>query len=208
MRVGECGSLTHATRRSRERKGVEAIFSSQRAGGERNLLAGAASVVVGLVLTVFALFRTDAPRILGPLGSSLYSSLTFGALGALFLVCGGGTLTFFVACRKSRLPKDAVLRIDGPSEVDDFVDASGRTQRMFHSSPRIGALAFVQSLALVALYSGFVQEFESNKSMQIWVRSNFSVGQSVLNWEGVLLLSVSLAVLLLQFLPGRFFSEF
>ena len=167
-------------------------------------------MVVGLVLTIFALFRTEAPRVVGPLGSSLYSSLTLGALGALFLICGGGTLTFFVARRESRLSKDPVLRIDGPSEVDDFVGVSGpnESQKMFRSSPRIGALAFVQSLVLVALYSGFVQEFESNKSMQIWAQSNFPVGQSVLNWAGVLLLSVSLGVLLLQFLPGRFFSEY
>lgn len=78
---------------------------------------------------------------------------------------------------------------------------------MFGLGSRVGFVAFVQSLVLIVLYSGFVQEYGSNPTMQIWVHSNFSVAQSVLNWQGVLVLSVSLGVLLLQFLPGRFFSE-
>src|SRR5437879_13850897 len=78
----------------------------------------------------------------------------------------------------------------------------------FGPGSRIGAIAFVQSVALVALYSGFVQEFESNATMQGWIRSNFPVGQSLLSWEGVLILSVSLGLLLVQFLPGRVLSEY
>jgi hypothetical protein len=102
-----------------------------------------------------------------------------------------------------------VSALDGRSEVEDFEEHVGRgkTQRMFGPGSIIGVVAFVQSFVLVVLCSGFVQEYESNSTMQIWVRSNFPVGQSVLNWEGVLILSVSLGILLLQFLPGRFFSE-
>ena len=78
---------------------------------------------------------------------------------------------------------------------------------MFGPGSRIGAIAFVQSVAIVALYSGFVQEFESSATMQTWVRSNFLIGQSLLSREGVLILSVLLRLLLVQFLPGRVLSE-
>ena len=78
---------------------------------------------------------------------------------------------------------------------------------MFGQGSKLGIVAFIQGLVLVALYAGFVQEYESNFTLQIWVRSNFPVGQSVLNWESVLILSVAMGLLLLQFLPGRFFSE-
>jgi len=78
---------------------------------------------------------------------------------------------------------------------------------MFGHGSKLGSVAFIQGLVLVALYAGFVQEYESNLTLQVWVRSNFPVGQLVLNWEGVLILSASLGLLLLQFLPGRFLSE-
>ncbi len=78
---------------------------------------------------------------------------------------------------------------------------------MFGPGSKLGSVAFIQSLLLVALYAGFVQEYESNLTLQIWVRSNFPVAETVLNWENVLILSVSLGLLLLQFLPGRFLSE-
>ena len=78
---------------------------------------------------------------------------------------------------------------------------------MFGPGSRIGAIAFIQTVAIVTLYSGFVQEYESSATMQSCVRSNFPIGQSLLSWERVLILSVSLGLLLVQFLPGRVLSE-
>ena len=78
---------------------------------------------------------------------------------------------------------------------------------MFGPDSRVGAIAFIQSVAIVTLYSGFVQEYESSATMQSCVRSNFPIGQPLLSWERVLILSVSLGLLLVQFLPGRILSE-
>ena len=78
---------------------------------------------------------------------------------------------------------------------------------MIGPGSRIGAIAFIQSVAIVTLYSGFVQEFESSATMPSWVRSNFPIGQSLLSWEGVLFLSVLHGLLLVQLLPGRVLSE-
>jgi hypothetical protein len=209
MQSGKTGSLAHAYRRNRERKGLEAIFSSQKAGSEREILIGAAGVLVGVILSILSLLAGDAPRALRLSTNAVYSSLALGALGVLLLICGGGTIAFAFAQRKSNLSNRTASPLERQSKADILGDTVGRRepQRMFGTASRMGAVAFVQSLVLVVLYSGFVQEYESNPTMQIWVRSNLPVAQSVLNWEGVLILSISLGVLLLQFLPGRFFSE-
>lgn len=209
MHYEQTGVLTHVNRRSRERRGLEAIFSSEKTGIERQVLTGAAGAIAGLILSILAILGTNYPHALGLSSNVVYSSLTFGALGILLLICGGGTLAFALAHNESKTSNSAPSSIDGPSRIDAIEDAlsENQTQRMFGQGSRTGGVAFVQSLVLVALCSGFVQEFESNSTMQIWVRSNIPVGQSLLNWEAVILLSVLLGFLLLQFLPGRFFSE-
>jgi hypothetical protein len=185
---------------------LEAIFTSQKEGMEIEILTGATGIVAGLFLTVLALFRAEAQQALSPWGVIVYSTLTFGSLGTLLLICGAGTIIFAVAHIETK-PQNTFAF---PTSVVDSLESAedhGRTRRMLGPGSRIGAVAFLQSVVLVALYSGFVQEFKSNLTMQTWVRSNFPIGQSALNWEGVLILSVSLALLLLQFLPGRFLSE-
>ncbi|OLE59425.1 MAG: hypothetical protein AUG17_02735 [Crenarchaeota archaeon 13_1_20CM_2_53_14] len=206
MQLEGTGLLKRANGRKRERKGLEAIFTSHKKGMKVEILTGAGGIITGLFLSVFALLRVDAPQALGPWGDTIYSALTLGSLGALLLICGGGTITFAVLHRETKLRNTFA----SPStDVDSlgFAKDHDTTQRMFGPGSRIGVVALIQSVVLVALYSGFVQEFESNLTMQSWIRSNFPIGQSLLNWEGVLILSVSLALLLLQFLPGRFLSE-
>ena len=193
MQPGEIHSLTRINRRSRERKGLEAIFTSKVSGTKRVVLGGAVGMLAGLLLAVLAILRIDEPQVLGTPANAVYSALTFGALGTLLLISGGGTIAFAYANRE-------------PSR-SNHIASPLETQRRFGPESRVAAVALIQSLVLVGLYSGFVQEFESNKTMQLWLRSNFPVGQSVLNWEGVLILSVSLGFLLLQFLPGRYLSE-
>jgi hypothetical protein len=200
---------TRANHRSREGRGLEAIFSSEETGKERGVLTGATGVLMGLAFSILAILRTNDPQALRSLSNVVYSSLTFGALGVLLLICGSGTLTFAFVHHRSKVSSSAHPPTAASSGLNDFREAVSdtQTQRLFGQESRLGVVAFAQSLILVALYSGFVQEFESNLTMQIWVRSNFPVGQSLLNWEGVFALSVLLGLLLLQFLPGRFFSE-
>src|SRR2546426_54318 len=210
MQVGGADSLIRTSRRKKHgRRGLEAIFTSQNDGRNTQVLTGAAGIVAGLFLSILAAFRVEDPQALGPWANAVYSSLLFGSLGILLLICGGGTIIFAFRDNRRRQDSSITSRIDEHSEVDLPTDSKDpkRTLRMFGPGSKMGAAAFIQSLALVAMYSGFVQEFESNLSMQTWIRSNFPVGQSVLNWEGVLILSVSLGLLLLQFLPGRFLSE-
>jgi hypothetical protein len=207
MQFRESSSLTHANRWSRERRGLEAIFSSQKHGRERELLAGTTGIIGGLILSILAILRTDSPEALGPFVDSVYSSLSFGAVGIILLICGGGTITFAIEQRQSKQPKPIRSEVDNSTSISGDRELHTGTQGLTGASSRMGAVAFFQSLVLVVLYSGFVQEFQSNTTMQIWLQSNFPVGQSVLNWEGVLVLAVLLGIVLLQFLPGRYFSE-
>jgi hypothetical protein len=206
MQFGESSSLAHANGRSRERRGLEAIFSSHEHRGERELLAGSAGIIAGLLLSIIAILRTDSSQAV-PFVDSVYSSLSFGAVGVILLICGSGTITFTISQRDSKQSRSMRSEIDNSASTLGDRDVHTGTRGTLGASSRIGAVAFFQSLVLVILYSGFVQEFESNTTMQIWLQSNFPVGQSVLNWEGVLILAVFLGIVLLQFLPGRYFSE-
>jgi hypothetical protein len=207
MRFGESSSLAHANPRSRQPRGLDAIFSAQKPGREKEILTGSTGIITGVLLFILAIFRTYSPEVLGPFSDAVYSSLAFGAVGIILLICGGGTITFAIAHRKSNHSQPLRSERDNSSSILGGIEVHTETRGMFGASSRIGALAFVQSLVLVVLYSGFVQEFESNTTMQIWLQSNLPVGQSVLNWESVLILAIFLGLLLLLFLPGRYFSD-
>jgi len=210
MQVRRADSLIRANRRrERGRGGLGAIFTSQNDGRTARVLTGVAGIVAGLFLSVLAVFRVEDPQAMGLWANAIYSSLSFGSLGILLLLCGSGTIIFDFTDNRRRQDASMASTIDEHFEVDFPTDAKGpnRMRRMFGPDSKMGATAFIETVALVVLYSGFVQEFDSNLSMQTWIRSNFPIVQSVLNWEGVLILSVSLGLLLLQFLPGRFLSE-
>src|SRR5207302_4635642 len=68
LQPGGTRLLTRANRRRSERKGLEAIFTSQKEGMKIEILTGAAGIMAGRFLSVFALFRADALRALGPWG--------------------------------------------------------------------------------------------------------------------------------------------
>src|SRR5207253_7530002 len=103
LQPGGTRLLTRANRRRSERKGLEAIFTSQKGGMKIEILTGAAGITAGLFLSVFALFRADALRALGPSGDTIYSALTFGSLGTLLVISGGGTIMFATAYRETKL---------------------------------------------------------------------------------------------------------
>jgi hypothetical protein len=210
VQAGRAHSLMRANqRRKHERRGLEAIFTPPNEKRNSELLTGAAGIIVGLAFSILALFRAQDPQALAGWGQAIYYPLALGAIGLLLLTCGGGTIIFAITHYEPKLENTMVSPVSDHSQVDFSGDtkAPHGTPRMERLRSRIGAVAMIESLVLVALYSGFVQEYESNLTMQAWVRSNLLVGQSVLNWEAVLIFSVVLGLLVLQFLPGRFFSE-
>ena len=209
MQEERFGSLIQANRRGRPgRRGLEAIFTPQNEERNTDALLGAAGIIGGLVLSTLAVFQVEYPQALAADGQAIYSPLIIGSIGLLLLTCGGGTVIFALTYHGTGQKNAFASQSTGTSEANFSGDASapgGVRSRGFGS--RIGVVAFIQSLVLVALYSGLVQEYESNTTMQSWVRSSFPVGQSVFSWEAVLVFSVALGMALLQFLEGRLFSE-
>jgi hypothetical protein len=202
-------SLIRARRAKHERKGLEVIFTAQSQVRNSEVFTGALGVGAGLILSSFAVFQAEVHQALRVWGQAIYSPLVFGSIGLLLLICGTGTLMFGLANRETKLENSMASSTDERSVVNSLQGTQGprERRRMFGPGSKLGSVAFIQGLVLVSLYAGFVQEYESNLTLQIWVRSSFPAGQSVLNWEGVLILSASLGLLLLQFLPGRFLSE-
>lgn len=201
--------MIRAHRAKHGRKGLEAIFTSQSHLRNREVLTGAIGIVTGLFLSTFAAFPAEARQALGGWGQAIYSPLSFGSMGVMLFICGAGTIIFVITNRDTILESSRTASADERSGLDSrqSVDGPKGRRKMFGPGSKLGIVALIQGLVLVALYAGFVQEYDSNVTLQLWVRSNFPVGQSVLNWESVMILSVSLGLLLLQFLPGRFFSE-
>lgn len=197
-----------ARRARHERRGLEAIFTSQNQVRSSEVLTGAVGIITGLFLSTFAAFPAEAGQALGAWGPTIYSPLSFGSIGVLLLIFGAGTMMFAVTNHETRLANSMTSSADEQSGLNSRQSVRGlKEKRMLGPSSKLGIVALIQGLWLVALYAGFVQEYDSNLTLQLWVRSNFPVGQSVLNWESVMILSVSLGLLLLQFLPGRFLSE-
>jgi len=75
------------------------------------------------------------------------------------------------------------------------------------SNMRFALFAFIQSLVISALYAGLVEEYQSNLTMQQWVRLVFPTAKYILNGETVLVLSTLLGLITAQFLPGRLLAE-
>lgn len=208
MRARADDLLIRARRAKHDRKGLEAIFTSESHIRSSEVLTGAIGIVAGLFLSTFAAFPAEARQALGAWGQAIYSQLSFGSIGVLLLICGAGTIMFVFTNRDTRLDNSMTSSTDERSGLDSRQGVEGLKERqMFGPGYKLGIAALIQSMVLVALYGGFVQEYDSNFTLQLWVRSNFPVGQSILNWESVMILSVSLGLLLLQFLPGRLFSE-
>src|SRR5207237_10204935 len=90
-------------RASRQRNAWASFFTSRSEGLKIEILSGAAGIMAGLFLSMFALFRADALQALGPRGDTIYSALTFGSLGTLLVICGGGTIIFAIAHRETKL---------------------------------------------------------------------------------------------------------
>ena len=161
-------SLIRARQGKHERKGLEAIFTSQNNVRNSEVLAGVAGVVAGLFLSIVAAFQAEDPQALGAWGQSIYSPLAFGSIGVLLLICGVGTIIFGLVHHETSLENRIAPSADEHSEVDSSrSDGSAKGRRwIFGPGSNLGSVAFIQSLVLVALYAGFVQEYESNLTLQ------------------------------------------
>ena len=79
-------------------------------------------------------------------------------------------------------------------------------RKSFHL-PKVLAIALVEAIVMLTIYSGLVQEYGSNVNMQNWVQGNFAPGGYFLNYYGVLILAGLLGVAIFQLLPRKLQSR-
>src|SRR5260370_27155501 len=134
-------SLIRARRGKHERKGLEAIFTSQNDVRNGEVLAGVAGVVAGLFLSIVAAFQAEDPQALGGWGQSIYSPLAFGSIGVLLLICGVGAIIFARAHHETDLENRLASSADEHSYVDSSKrDGSAkRRQRIFGHDSKLGS---------------------------------------------------------------------
>jgi len=210
-------------RRRPAQRGVQAVFT-QKDGwkGRAQLGLGLTAMIVGASSWIYS---TRAIGGLG-LGNLLPWEPTLSTvllpLSIPLLIGGVGLCTYYLAMRKtwraSNRIESALYELEAlvgqrngsTGEPPDSGTAlrqkiEGDPHRSIVSKALIFALA--QSIILIILYGGLVQEYASNVNMQNWVRANFAPGSYLLSFNAVLVLTGLLGILIFQFIPRKFHSK-
>src|SRR6266487_2102656 len=187
-----------SSRKRLGQKGVDAIFSSSRQHRPATLLVGVLGIVTGVTFWITVLLDREYTRFLGPSETDSYLTLSLTSIGLILVLIGAGICT---VPSVSIAPTEEKA-LEGYTEL-----AKPSTRTLPTSDVRRTLFAFIQSSIIAALYIGLVEEYQSNLSMQHWVRLVFPTAKYILNWETVLVLSTLLGLITTQFLPGRLLAE-
>ena len=131
------------------------------------------------------------------------------------LIGGVGLCTYYFTMRRtwraSSLIESTLYELEalviqrslsaGFPESGAAIEAKPTGRRRFHLPSKALSIALVESVVMIVMYGGLVQEYGSNVNMRNWVRANFALGGYVLNYYGVLILAGVLGVMIFQLLP-------
>ena len=131
------------------------------------------------------------------------------------LVGGVGLCTYYFTMRRtwraSSLIESALYELEalvvqrslsaGFPESGVAIEAKPTGRRQFHLPSKALSIALVESVVMIILYGGLVQEYGSNVNMRNWVQANVAFGGYVFNYYGVLILAGFLGVVIFQLLP-------
>jgi len=179
------------------RRGVDALFTRHDDRTHRSAYVGQASILVGIALWTVNVAGVERPKLFGPGGLDPYDLLVLSPLGILFIVSGVGVLVSLRTRNKSPATPSQL----GDLENDGSISLSPSLASF--ASFRIGAVAFVEGLMIIALYAGVLDEYQSNPIMQDWVRRTLPALQILLSYEILIIVSAILGLLVVQLLPGR-----
>jgi len=136
------------------------------------------------------------------------------------LIGGVGLCTYYLAMRRtwqasSRI-ESALYELEALMEKKNSPDSDVKAgivmeaklmgRRSFHL-PKVLAIALVEAIVMIIIYSGLVREYGSNVEMQDWVQANFAPGGYLLNYYGVLIVAGLLGVAIFQLIPRRLQSN-
>jgi hypothetical protein len=210
-------------RRRPAQRGVQAVFTTgSNWRGKAQLAIGLITVALGTTSWIYATKGLAEIGIgnLIPYNSSISDVLL--PVSIPLLIAGVGLCTYYLAMRRtwraSNRIESALYELEtlvgqrnlplGQPSASETVP-SQKIEKDNRSSIVSKALAFVlaQSIVLIILYGGLVQEYASNINMQNWVRANFAPGSYLLNFNAVLILTGLLGILIFQLTPKRLHSK-
>ncbi|TMI25202.1 hypothetical protein E6H24_05365 [Candidatus Bathyarchaeota archaeon] len=154
-------------------------------------------IITGVTFWITVLLDREYTRFLGPSETDSYLALSLTSIGLILVIIGAGICTI-----PSISPSTEKKALEGYAELANPSSGTLPTPDM-----RRTLFAFIQSSIIAAFYTGLVEEYQSNLSMQHWVRLVFPTAKYILNWETVLVLSTLLGLITIQFLPGRLLAE-
>jgi len=202
-------------------KGVRAVFTSEASWKVRAQLAlGLIAIGVGTGAWSYSAR--------GFVGLGLGNLIPWDASVSAFLlpvsipllIGGVGLCTYYLAMRRtwqasSRI-ESALYELEALMEKKNSPDSDVKAgivreaklmgRRSFHL-PKVLAIALVEAIVMIIIYSGLVREYGSNVEMQDWVQANFAPGGYLLNYYGVLIVAGLLGVAIFQLIPRRLQSN-
>lgn len=191
------------------RRGVGALFSSQETRSRTGFFMGIMALVVGLVLWIVYIVGVADRASLGLLSVDPFVSLTLPPIGLLLVISGTGVARSFRERRVSATVDE--LAVEQEAQTTRLAD---RDQKAIHelndqgtwehrATLKLGVAVFVESLFVILLYAGVLDEYAANLSMQGWVRLSFPSVQIFLNQGALTIVSGILALVVIRFLPAR-----
>jgi len=202
-------------------KGVRAVFTSEASWkGRAQLALGLIAIGVGTGAWSYSAR--------GFVGLGLGNLIPWDASVSAFLlpvsipllIGGVGLCTYYLAMRRtwqtsSRI-ESALYELEALMEKKNSPDSDVKAgivreaklmgRRSFHL-PKVLAIALVEAIVMIIIYSGLVREYGSNVEMQDWVQANFAPGGYLLNYYGVLIVAGLLGVAIFQLIPRRLQSN-
>ena len=163
-------------------------------------------MLLGISLIIVSVITVQFPRdwVRSAVGS--FESLAMASLGLFVLTCGGGITLARISLPNVVSSRPGAADNNAPSPFTLHSGDSSESSSPLVSSfdPRFALGIFLQGCVLLLLYTGLVEEYESNLTMQEWVGSSLASGRFLLNWGALLVSSFLVGVLFVySLLPGE-----
>lgn len=166
------------------------------------------AVIVGLVLWTIYVVGAGHPGSLGLTNLDPFASLSLPPIGLLLVITGTGTLlsfrawSGFAATHEQPVEPDVqdARLLDRNTKPIPEINYPMTSQQ---SNSQLGVMVFVESILVILLYAGVLDEYQANVSMQNWVLLTIPLIKIFLNQETLTIISGILALMIVQFLPGR-----
>jgi hypothetical protein len=206
-------------RRKSAQKGVQAVFTPTNDWrGRAQIILGLAAIIAGAASWMYTTKALEGVGLDSLIPRNESASAILLPISIPLLIGGVGLCTYFLAMRRtwraSNRIESALLELEalvGQKNPNLGTSADARPARevkvagklRFDLVSRTLAIALVEAVILVIIYSGLVQEYVSNINMQNWVQANFAPGSYLLNYYMVLILAGLLGMLIFRLLPRR-----